>query len=83
MKYIAICGTVGAGKTTLLRVICGELEPDDGSWEIIRGANLSIGYQKQNCGLSFEGTIWQEMQDFLRSIILRIGGMRLLLQRSS
>lgn len=27
-------------------------------------------------------TIWLEMQDFLLSIILRIGGMRLLLQQS-
>ena len=58
----------GTGKTTLLRVICGELEPDDGSGEIARGADLSIGYQKQNCGLSFEGTIWQEMQSVFADV---------------
>lgn len=61
-------GPNGTGKTTLLRVICGELEPDDGSGEIARGADLSIGYQKQNCGLSFEGTIWQEMQSVFADV---------------
>lgn len=61
-------GPNGTGKTTLLRVICGELEPDDGSGKIARGADLSIGYQKQNCGLSFEGTIWQEMQSVFADV---------------
>lgn len=59
---IGLVGPNGTGKTTLLRVICGELEPDDASGEIVRGSNLTIGYQKQNCGLTFEGTIWEEMQ---------------------
>lgn len=57
---IGLVGINGAGKTTLLRVLCGELEPDTG--EIARGADLTIGYQKQNCGLQYGGTIWQEMQ---------------------
>lgn len=65
---IGLVGPNGTGKTTLLRVICGELEPDDGSGKIARGADLSIGYQKQNCGLSFEGTIWQEMQSVFADV---------------
>lgn len=65
---IGLVGPNGTGKTTLLRVICGELEPDDGSGKIARGADLSIGYQKQNCGLSFDGTIWQEMQSVFADV---------------
>ncbi len=65
---IGLVGPNGTGKTTLLRVICGELEPDDGPGEIARGSDLSIGYQKQNCGLTFEGTIWQEMQSVFADV---------------
>ena len=65
---IGLVGPNGTGKTTLLRVICGELDPDDGPGEIARGSDLSIGYQKQNCGLTFEGTIWQEMQSVFADV---------------
>ena len=65
---IGLVGPNGTGKTTLLRVICGELEPDDGPGEIAQGSDLSIGYQKQNCGLTFEGTIWQEMQSVFADV---------------
>ena len=63
---IGLVGPNGAGKTTLLRVICGELEPDSG--ELSRGTNLSIGYQKQNCGLIPGGSIWEEMQSVFAGV---------------
>lgn len=43
---ISLVGKNGAGKTTLMRLICGELEMDDGErWE---EAGISIGYMKQD-----------------------------------
>lgn len=63
---IGLVGPNGAGKTTLLRVICGELEPDSG--ELSRGTDLTIGYQKQNCGLMPGGSIWEEMQSVFADV---------------
>ena len=63
---IGLVGPNGAGKTTLLRVICGELEPDSG--ELFRGIDLTIGYQKQNCGLTPGGSIWEEMQSVFADV---------------
>lgn len=43
---ISLVGKNGAGKTTLMRLICGELEMDDGErWE---EPGISIGYMKQD-----------------------------------
>lgn len=63
---IGLIGNNGAGKTTLLRVICGELDADAG--EIARGSDLSIGYQKQNCGLVQDNTIWEEMRSVFADV---------------
>ena len=57
---IGLVGQNGAGKTTLLNIICGALEQDDGT--VSRNGELTIGYQRQNSGLTQGGTILDEMR---------------------
>ena len=66
----AIVGPDGAGKTTLLRVICGLVEPDGGTMEVL-GTNVRkspqavqdrIGYMPQKFGL-YEDLSVQENLD--------------------
>lgn len=57
---IGLVGANGAGKTTLLNIIAGLSEHDNG--EVSRGSELSIGYQRQNSGLSQHSTILEEMR---------------------
>ena len=52
--------------THLLKLITGELTPDAGELFITRGT--SIGFLKQNSGLSAERTIFEEM----RSVFSRL-----------
>ena len=63
---IGLVGINGAGKTTLLKVICGEEEPDTG--EVAYGTDLTIGYQKQNCGLVQDRTIREEMRSVFADV---------------
>lgn len=63
---VGIIGQNGAGKSTLLKLITGELTPDAGELFITRGT--SIGFLKQNSGLSAERTIFEEM----RSVFSRL-----------
>lgn len=63
---VGLVGINGAGKTTLLKVICGEEDIDSG--EIARGSELTIGYQKQNCGLMQESTIREEMRSVFADV---------------
>lgn len=55
---IALIGSNGCGKTTLLNIIAKELSYDEG--EIFYGTP-SIGYLKQNAGLTSELSIYDEM----------------------
>ncbi len=63
---IGFVGQNGAGKTTLLNIITNELEHDEG--DIARSPMLSIGYQKQNCGLSQSSTITEEMDSVFADV---------------
>ncbi|PKP43384.1 MAG: glycosyl transferase family 2 [Bacteroidetes bacterium HGW-Bacteroidetes-10] len=45
-EKIALVGRNGEGKTTFMRMMCGELEPTEGS--ITLGHNVSLGYYAQN-----------------------------------
>ena len=52
---IGLLGVNGAGKSTLLNIITGDLEPDEGSRSLARGAQ--IGYLRQHGALDEGNTI--------------------------
>ena len=56
---LGLVGPNGAGKTTLLRIICGELQSDNGTMGFASG-NV-IGYLPQETGSGTEATVWQTM----------------------
>ena len=62
-----IIGANGAGKSTLLNLIVGDLHPDTGVISIANGA--TIGFLRQNSGLSSENTIWEEMRSVFQPIL--------------
>src|SRR3954463_12165788 len=49
----------GAGKSTLLRVIAGELEPDEGTVTLKKGA--SLGYYRQGHEVRAEGSVMDNL----------------------
>ena len=64
---IGLIGVNGAGKSTLLNLIVGDLQPDTGVIAVGNGA--SIGFLRQNSGLSSENTIWEEMRSVFRPVL--------------
>lgn len=64
---IGLIGVNGAGKSTLLNLIVGDLHPDTGVISIANGA--TIGFLRQNSGLSSENTIWEEMRSVFQPIL--------------
>ena len=57
---IGVVGVNGAGKTTLLRVLTGELPLEEGQRMTKRG--LTLGYLRQNSGVTPSNTIYEEMR---------------------
>ena len=57
----------GAGKTTLLRIILGEEEPDTGT--VVRARDIRIGYLSQHQDISFDNTVYQEMEQAKKYLI--------------
>lgn len=64
----AIVGSNGAGKSTLLKIIMGELPKDEG--EVILSKDATIGYLAQHQQLSSEDTIYEEMLEVKKEVIL-------------
>ena len=64
---LAIVGVNGAGKTTLLRIILGEEEPDSGN--VARARDIRIGYLSQHQDISFDNTVYQEMEQAKKYLI--------------
>lgn len=57
---IGVVGVNGAGKTTLLEVLSGAMPLDEGQRFAKKG--LTLGYLRQNSGVSETNTIYQEMK---------------------
>jgi len=65
-EKIGLVGANGAGKSTLLNIINGDLSWDQG--EVRRGSH-SIGFLRQNSGLSNDNTINQEVRGAFRALL--------------
>ena len=69
-----LIGVNGAGKSTLLSIINGELYYEEG--QVYKSPQLSIGYLKQNTGLSREATILEEMRSIFSDVLKAEEDMR-------
>ncbi len=75
---IGFVGANGAGKTTLLNVLSKNMEADMGN--VIYAAGLSIGYLRQNSGLTGGNTVMEEMRSVFADAIGAHGRMEQLAQ---
>lgn len=66
-EKVGIVGPNGAGKTTLFKLICGELEKDEG--QIFWGKDISFGYLAQNVYNASASTIWEEVLTIFSDVI--------------
>ncbi|MBM7601565.1 ATP-binding cassette subfamily F protein 3 [Virgibacillus halotolerans] len=73
---IAIVGRNGAGKSTLLKIMAGELSHDEG--EFFKPKGLSYGYLSQHMSLESGKTIWAEMLEVFRHLIVQEQELRVL-----
>ena len=59
---VGVIGPNGAGKTTIFKMIMGEIEPDQGSFEV--GETVKIAYVDQaHSNIDPEKSIWQNFSD--------------------
>ena len=75
-ERIGIVGENGAGKTTLLKVLCGEYQPDEGEYQISRGATL--GYLEQNSKLDPTLDVYGEMRSAFAPVLSAMEQMQVL-----
>ena len=67
-EKVAIIGINGAGKSTLLKIIMNELAPDSG--EVILAKGKTIGYLAQHHSRDSKRTIYEELLDVKKEVIL-------------
>ncbi len=63
-ERVAFVGQNGMGKSTLLKVLCGEIEPDEGKVEYRSG--LRIGMLAQEPRFDGKQSVWEVMQQVAR-----------------
>ena len=73
---IGIVGENGAGKTTLLKILCGEYQPDEGEYILVRGNTL--GYLEQNSNLDPMQDVYGEMRRAYAPALEAMGNMQIL-----
>ncbi len=64
----ALIGVNGAGKSTLFKIIMNELERDNG--EVILSKGKTVGYLAQHQDYDFANTIYDELLEVKRDVIL-------------
>ena len=64
---VGIIGGNGEGKSTLFKIICKEINQDDG--EIFIDRNKTIGYLSQHADLDLENTIYSELNLVFKDLL--------------
>lgn len=77
-EKMCVIGRNGEGKTTLLRVIAGELEQDEGTFQVV--GKRTFGYLSQDVP-TFGGTVLNEMLSSRRDILDLSAKMKALEER--
>jgi ATP-binding cassette subfamily F protein 3 len=65
---VGLVGVNGAGKSTLFKIITGELRQENG--EVFVSKDLVLGYLKQNAALNSDATLWEELLEVFRDLIV-------------